>query len=50
MRHIIAILSVYITKRYYNLDKPNMKKTITTILLAVVAMTGWAQTKVFTPC
>ncbi len=26
-----------------------MKKTITTILLAVVAMTGWAQTKVFTP-
>ena len=26
-----------------------MKKTITIILLAVVAMTGWAQTKVFTP-
>ena len=26
-----------------------MKKTITTILLAVVVMTGWAQTKVFTP-
>ena len=26
-----------------------MKKTITTILLALVVMTGWAQTKVFTP-
>ena len=38
MRHILAILSVYITKRYYNLDKPNMKKTITTILLALVVI------------
>ena len=45
MRHILAILSVYITKRYYNLDKPNMKKTITTILLALFTLTGWAQVK-----
>lgn len=45
MRHILAILSVYITKRYYHLDKPNMKKTITTILLALFTLTGWAQVK-----
>ena len=34
------------TQLYNNIGKPNMKKSIVTVLLALFAMTGWAQTKV----